>query len=95
MLTTVLEYYPDFGFKNEDITVLTDAGDRVSAEYVTHATAAATVRRAHHLIMARLVAQNGQITLLPEALNTVAAATALLPGGTNNLPEPTNQIHAL
>jgi len=45
--------------------------------------------------MGRLVAQNGQITLLREALNTVAAASALLPGDTHDLPEPTNEIHAV
>ena len=45
--------------------------------------------------MGRLVAQNGQITLLREALNTVAAASALLLGDTHDLPEPTNEIHAV
>ena len=64
------------------------------AEYVTHARAAATGRRAHHLFMGRLVAQNGQITLLREALNAVAAASALLPAGIHDLPEPINGIHA-
>ena len=64
------------------------------AEYVVHATAAATGRLAHHLFMGRLVAENGQIKLIREALNTVAAASALLTGGTHDLPEPTNEIHA-
>jgi hypothetical protein len=66
----------------------------VFAEYVTHATAAATGRLAHHLFMGRLVAENGQIKLIREALNTIAAASALLPGGTHDLPEPTDEIHA-
>jgi hypothetical protein len=94
LLTTVLEYYPDFEFKDEDITVLIETPDQVFAEYVTHATAAATGRLAHHLFMGRLVAENGQITLLREALNTVAAASALLAGGSQDLPEPANEIHA-
>src|ERR1700739_3185070 len=38
--------------------------------------------------------ENGQIPLLREALNTVAAASALLPGDTDDLPEPTNEIYA-
>lgn len=94
LITTVLEYYPDFEFKDEDITVLIETPDEVFAEYVVHATAAATGRLAHHLFMGRLVAENGQIKLIREALNTVAAASALLPGGTHDLPEPTNEIHA-
>ena len=94
LITTVLEYYPDFEFKDEDITVLIETPDQVFAEYVVHATAAATGRLAHHLFMGRLVAENGQIKLIREALNTVAAASALLPGGTHDLPEPTNEIHA-
>ena len=94
LITTVLEYYPDFEFKDEDITVLIETPDEVFAEYVVHATAAATGRLAHHLFMGRLVAEDGQIKLIREALNTVAAASALLPGGTHDLPEPTNEIHA-
>jgi len=94
LITTVLEYYPDFEFKDEDITVLIETPDEVFAEYVVHATAAATGRLAHHLFMGRLVAENGQIKLIREALNTVAAASALLAGGTHDLPEQTNEIHA-
>ena len=94
LITTVLEYYPDFEFKDEDITVLIETPDEVFAEYVVHATAAATGRLAHHLFMGRLVAENGQIKLIREALNTVAAASALLAGGTHDLPSPTNEIHA-
>jgi hypothetical protein len=43
VLTTVLDYYPDFEFNDEDITVLIDTPKQVFAEYVTHARAAATV----------------------------------------------------
>jgi hypothetical protein len=94
LITTVLEYYPDFEFKDEDITVLIETPDEVFSEYVVHATAAATGRLAHHLFMGRLVAENGQIKLIREALNTVAAVSALLAGGTHDLPAPTNEIHA-
>ena len=94
LLSTVLEYYPDFEFKDEDITVLIETPDSVFAEYVVHATAAATGRLAHHLFMGRLVAENGEIKLIREALNTVAAASALLAGGTHDLPAPTNEVHA-
>jgi hypothetical protein len=94
MIKTVLEYYPDFEVKDEDITILIDTPDKVFAEYVAHTTAAATGRLAHHLFMGRLVAENGQIALLREGLNTVAMASALLPGGAHDLPEPTNEVHA-
>ena len=94
LIATVLEYYPDFQIKDEDITVLIDTPDQVFAEYAAHATAASTGRLAHHLFMGRLVAENGQIRLIREGLNTVAAASALLPGGAHDLPEPTNEIHA-
>jgi ketosteroid isomerase-like protein len=94
LLTTVLEYYPDFEFKDEDITVLIDTPDQVFAEYAVHSTAAATGRLAHHQFMGRLVAENGQIKLIREGLNTVAAASALLAGGVHDLPAPTNEVHA-
>jgi hypothetical protein len=94
LLATALEYYPDIEFKDEDITILIDTPDQVFAEYVAHATAAATGRLAHHLFMGRLVAENGQITLLRESLNTVAAASALLAGGVHDLPEPASEVHA-
>jgi uncharacterized protein len=94
LLTTVLEYYPDFEFKDEDITVLIDTPDQVFAEYVTHSTAPATGRLAHQLFMGRLVAENGQIKLLREGLNTIAVASALLAGGARDLPEPTSEVHA-
>lgn len=94
LLTTVLEYYPDFEFKDEDITIHIVTPDQVFAEYVVHTTAAATGRLGHHLFMGRLVAENGQITLIREGLNTIAAASALLPGGAHDLPSPTDEIHA-
>jgi hypothetical protein len=94
LITTVLEYYPDFEFKDEDITILIDTPNQVFAEYAVHATAAATGRLGHHLFMGRLVAHNGHITLIREGLNTIAAASALLPGGTHDLPAPTNEVHA-
>jgi len=44
--------------------------------------------------MGRLVAENGQITLLREGVKTVAAGSALLPGRVHDLPLPTNEVHA-
>ena len=93
LIETVLGYYPDFEVKDEDITILIDTPDQVFAEYVTHATAAATGRRAHHLFMGRLVAENGKITLLRQGLNTAAAASALFAGG-RGLPGTADLLRA-
>jgi ketosteroid isomerase-like protein len=88
----VLELYPDFKFDAKDVTVLIDTPTQAFAEYVTHPTAAATGRKVHHLLMGRIVVENGQITLLREALNVLATAQALLPGGAADLPAPGNEI---
>jgi len=94
LLTTVLGFYPEFEVKVEDLVVRIDAGDQVFAEYPVHAVAAPTGRLSHHLFMVYLVAKDGKIALLREGLNTVAAASALLPGGVRDLPAPTDEIHA-
>jgi len=49
--------------------------------------AAATGRKIEHLFMGRLVAENGEIKPLREALNTVSAAQVLLPGGAADHPD--------
>jgi len=87
--------YLDFAFKPEDTHVLIDTPEQVFAEYMAHPTAAATGRTLHHLFAARLVAENGQITLVRESLNGVAAAQALLPGGVKDLPDPEKAIFSV
>jgi deazaflavin-dependent oxidoreductase (nitroreductase family) len=87
-LALILQRYPDWQYHPEEYSVLIDAPDQVFAEYEVHPTAAATGRRINHLFMGRCVVRNGQIVLLREALNTVAAAHALLPGGPAELAPP-------
>jgi ketosteroid isomerase-like protein len=87
--------YEDFGFPPEDTHVLIDTPEQVFAEYMAHTTAKATGRTVHHLFAARLVAENGQIKLLRESLNPVAAAQALLPGGVKDLPDPEKVIFSV
>jgi len=94
LISTVLELYPEFEVNLEDVVIHIDTPDQVFAEYPVHVTAAPTGRLTHHLFMAYLVAENGKIALLREGLNTVAAASALLPGGAHDLPAPTKEIHA-
>jgi uncharacterized protein len=92
LISAVLDLYPDWTFDPAEVTVLIDTPTRAYAEYVGHATAAATGRRAHHLIMGLIVVENGQIKLLREALNTLASAQALLPGGAAELPAPGMEV---
>jgi ketosteroid isomerase-like protein len=84
----VLQLYPDWQYHPEEYWVLIDTPDQVFAEYEVHPTGAATGRRINHLFMGRCVVCDGQIVLLREALNTVAAAQALLPGGPGELTPP-------
>jgi ketosteroid isomerase-like protein len=88
LISAVLELYPDWQFEPEDVRVWIDTPTQAFAEYVAHPTAVATGRRVHHLLMGLIEAENGQITLLREALNTLASAQALLPGGAADVPAP-------
>jgi len=87
--------YPGFGFDPENVTVLIDTKDQVFAEYLTTARAAATGRVIHHLFAGRLVAENGEIKLLRESLNTVAAAQVLNPNGVADLPPHAQEIFSV
>jgi hypothetical protein len=44
--------------------------------------------------MGRIVVEDGQIKLLREALNTLAVAQVLLPGGAADVPAPGDDVHA-
>jgi hypothetical protein len=91
-ISAVLELYPDFKFEDDDVTVLIDTPTQAFAEYIAHPTAASTGRKVHHLLMGRAVVENGQIKLLREALNPLATAQALLPGGAADVPAPGSEI---
>jgi hypothetical protein len=54
-LALVTGLYPDWHFAPEDIDVLIDTPDQAFAEYISHPTAAATVRKIDHLFMGRIV----------------------------------------
>ena len=90
----VKQLYPDLVFKPEDIHVLIETPDQVFAEYIAHPAAATTGRRIHHMFAGRLVAEGGEIKLLRESLNVVAAAQALLSGGVADLPRPSDEIYS-
>jgi uncharacterized protein len=87
--------YADFRFKPEDTKVLIVTPDQVFAEYMTHAKAAGTGRGIRHLFAGRLVEERGQIKLLRESLNVVAAVQALNPKGAAGLPPPPTEIFSV
>ena len=62
---------------------------------MTHATIAGTGRLIHHLFAGRLVAEKGQIKLLRESMNVLAAVQALNPKGAAGLPPPPAEIFSV
>src|ERR1700728_4865496 len=64
----VRELYPGFVFEN--VTILIDTPEQVFAEYEFTAVSTKTGRTIHQHFFGRLVAKEGKITLLREALNS-------------------------
>jgi hypothetical protein len=71
---SVLDLYPGFQFEN--IKVLIDTPDQAFAEFESTTVSSKTGRTVHQLFFTRLVAENGKIKLLREALNTFEVARA-------------------
>jgi hypothetical protein len=61
-------------------------GNQVFAEYGIHVITGHTKRQYDQLFFDRLVAENGKIKLLPEALNVVKAAQAMFKNGVDDIP---------
>jgi ketosteroid isomerase-like protein len=70
----LLAKIPDFRFKN--LTYFIQAPDHVAAEYQVEALVADTGKMYRQTYAGVLLAENGKIKLLREALDTVAAAKA-------------------
>ena len=94
LISNVLELFPDFSIDADDVRVRIATPTQAFAEYVAHSTAAATGRRVHQLFFGLVEAKNGQITLLREALNTLASAQTLLPHGAADVAAPGNEVNA-
>lgn len=75
---------PDFKFK--DISIHMETADQVFAEYSANSLVPATGKYYDQLFFGRLVAENGKIVLIREALNPVVAARALFPNGVAGIP---------
>jgi len=94
LVRQLLTLYPNLAFAPDDIQVLIETPEKTLAEYVTHATAAATGRRAHLLFTGYLVAQAGEIKLLRETFNPLAMAQAQLPNGVADIGPPGDEVHS-
>jgi ketosteroid isomerase-like protein len=75
LITGLLARIPDFGFKNLRFWIQTP--DRVFAEYQVEALVLDTGKTYRQTYAGVLIAENGRIKLLREALDTVEAARAL------------------
>jgi hypothetical protein len=81
----VRDLYPGFEFEN--VKVLIDTPTQALAEYEFTAVSSKTGRTIHQLFFGRLVAEDGKIKLLREALNSAAVAQAIYPQGIPDLPQ--------
>ncbi|CAG9255299.1 nuclear transport factor 2 family protein [Paraburkholderia caribensis] len=73
-ITSLLTKVPDFAFRN--VRFLIETPEQVFAEYEVEALVPSTGKIYRQMYAGRLVARNGKISLLREALDTVAAAEA-------------------
>lgn len=76
--------FPGFAFQH--IRIHIDTPDQAFGEYDVACTVAATGRPYHQTYMGRLVAENGKIKLLREALDMVQVAKSMFPDGVADLP---------
>jgi hypothetical protein len=82
---SLMSLIPDWKFTNKRIFM--EYGNQVFAEYEIHVITGHTKRQYDQLFFGRLVAENGKIKLLREALNVVKAAQAMLKNGIDDIPK--------
>jgi len=80
-LENILSLFADFKFHSTKIFI--DLPDQVFGEYEVTTTVKENGKAMHQLYMGRLVAENGKIKLLREALNTVSTLRAFSPDEEN------------
>jgi hypothetical protein len=71
--------FTNFNFRN--IQILIDTPDQAFGEYEVNAIVNSTGRPYHQSYMGRLVAENGKIKLLREALDMIVVAKGMFPNG--------------
>ena len=84
-LANLPKTFPGFGFSN--IRIHIDTPDQAFGEYDAHCKVAATGRAYNQAYMGRLVAENGKIKLLREALDLAQVAKSMFPNGVADLRE--------
>ncbi|WP_313068072.1 nuclear transport factor 2 family protein [Paraburkholderia sp. LEh10] len=77
-IASLLAKVPDFAFKN--VRFLMETPEQVFAEYEVEALVPSTGKIYRQMYAGRLVARDGKISLLREALDTMAAAHAFSMG---------------
>jgi hypothetical protein len=82
----VRDLYPDMNLEN--IKVMIDTPEQAFAEYEFTAQSSKTGRTVHQLFFGRLVAENGKIKLLREAVNLVEIALGVFPNGLADYKAP-------
>jgi hypothetical protein len=71
--------YP--GFKFIDVKIYIDAPDQAFGEYTIHQKSGISGKEIHQRFFSHCMVANDEIVLLREALNVIAAADAMFPGG--------------
>jgi ketosteroid isomerase-like protein len=71
--------YP--GFKFFDVKIYIDTPDQAFGEYTIHQKSGISGKDVHQRFFGHCTAANGKIVLLREALNVLAAADGMFPGG--------------
>ncbi len=71
--------YP--GFKFIDVKIYIDTPGQAFGEYTIHQKSGISGKDVHQRFFGHLVAENGKIVLLREALNVLAAADGMFPNG--------------
>ena len=74
------------GLRLENLKILIETPDQVFAEYEFTAVSTKTGRKVHQLFFGRLVAENGKIKLVREAMNSAEMARAMFKQGIPELP---------
>jgi hypothetical protein len=75
--------YP--GFKFIEVKIYIDTPDQAFGEYTIHQKSGISGKVVHQRFFGHCVAANGRIVLLREALNVLAAADGMFPGGAADL----------
>jgi uncharacterized protein len=75
--------YPSFKFV--DVKIYIDTPDQAFGEYTIHQKSGISGKQVHQRFFGHCVAANDKIVLLREALNVLAAADGMFPGGVADL----------